>query len=288
MIKRVLITGSTGFVGSNLVTVLSKQYRLYCLSRASGGSLNRDISYIEQDLREELDVSKLPDDVDCIVHLAASMDKTVSKSELFQINTVSTLNLLEYGKSIGIKKFVFASTGGVYGYGTKPHDETSPINPVDFYGMTKYQSELLVRHYSQYFSTTILRLFFPYGEGQVKGLFPLLINKIRNNQPVIIYNNENPKINPIYITDAIKVINKSINLDEHHTLNIAGNEIISVKNLAELIGAHLKSKPIFEPVCEKSVIDLIGDNTKMKKILGITPEVSLEQGIKIMSRDRLL
>lgn len=277
--KKILITGSTGFIGSNLVVQLSKQYELYCLYNTQQGFSNQNISYIKQDFSERIDTSKLPFDIDCIIHLAANMDKTTEKSKMFQINTMSTLDLLEYGKSIGVKKFIFVSTGGVYGYNTRSCNEESPVKPIDFYCLSKYEAELLVNHYAQFFSTIILRLFFPYGTGQIKSLLPLLTNRIKNNDPIVIYNDENPKINPIYISDIIDVINKSIWLDGQHTLNVTGDEIVSVKKLAELIGHHINSKPVFEYIYDKSVIDLIGDNTKMKKILKITPRVTLEQGV---------
>jgi len=278
--KKILITGSTGFIGSNLVMFLSKQnYSLYCLYRSHRGDSGNNMTYIQQDLNQPLVIDKLPHDVDCIIHLAANMSKTAKNSELFQTNTVGTLNLLEYGKTTGIKKFIFASTGGVYGYSTSPHKEESRINPVDFYGLSKYESELLVKHYSKHFSTTILRLFFPYGRGQTKNIIPLLVNRIKNNEPIIIYNDDNPKINPIYITDVLNAISNSLLLEGQDILNIAGNDTITIKELAKLISTHIKSEPIFKYVDDSSIVDLVGDNTKMRKILGITP-ITIEEGIK--------
>ncbi len=195
--KKILITGSTGFVGSNLVEQLSKQYHLYCLYNTQQGFINQNISYIQQDFSKNIDTSKLPSDADCIIHLAANTDKNDDKSNLFQINTMSTLKLLEYGKTIGIKKFIFASTGGVYGYNSQPCDEESLVNPIDFYSLSKLESELLVKYYSKYYSTTILRLYFPYGIGQKKGIIPLLANKIRNKESIQIYKGNTPKTNPI-------------------------------------------------------------------------------------------
>ena len=271
--KKILITGSTGFIGTNLVKSLRDNYQLYCLYHDS-------ISYIQQDLSRDIDIDRLPSDVDCIIHLAGSMDKTIEKSKMFQINTVSTLNLLEYGKSINIKKFIYSSSGGVYGYNVSHHTEKSSISPIEFYGLTKYESELLINHYGDCFSTTILRLFFHYGEGQTKGIVPLLINKIKNNEPIIIYNHENPKTNPIYITDVVDIINRSISLDGNNVLNVAGDEIVSIKDMAELIGGYINIKPIFKYEHSDIISDLVGDNTAMKTTLGIKPKVTLDQGLR--------
>jgi UDP-glucose 4-epimerase len=279
---KILITGSSGFIGSHLIDNLSTNNKvLYCLYNTHSNNFKRNnIYYIQQDFNKPLDISKLPLDIDCIIHLAANVDKKTGNSELFRINTVSTLNLLEYGKTIGIKKFVFASTGGVYGYHSHPLQEESAINPIDFYSLSKYESEILVNHYSQYFSTIILRFFFPYGMRQYTSIIPSLVNKIKNKEKIIVYNDKNPKINPIYITDVIDIIYESMSLDGQHTLNVAGDNIISIKELSNLIGKHMKSKPVFEYLCDTNIIDLVGDNTKIKNIVGFTPKISLEEGIQ--------
>lgn len=280
--KKILITGSSGFIGSHLRENLSASNKLlYCLYNTCSSNLStNNVFYIQQDFNQLLNISKLPQDVDCIIHLAANVDKKTENSELFRINTVSTLNLLEYGKTVGIKKFIFASTGGVYGYHSYPLQEESAINPIDFYSLSKYESEILVNHYSQYFSTVILRFFFPYGTKQHKSIIPLLVNKIKNQEKIFIYNGGSPKINPIYITDVIDIINKSMSLDGQNILNVAGDEIISIKELSNLISRYMGSKPIFEYVCDSNITNLVGDNAKIKDIFGVTPKISLEQGVQ--------
>lgn len=282
IMKKILITGSSGFIGSHLIENLSVSNKLlYCLYNTNFNNLDKDgIFYIQQDFNKPLNTNNLPQDIDCIIHLAANFDKKAEKTKLFQINTVSTLNLLEYGKTIGIKRFIFASTGGVYGYRSNPLYEGSAISPIDFYSLSKYESEILVNHYSQYFSTIILRFFFPYGKKQNKGIIPSLVNKIMNGEKITIYNDGNPKINPIYITDVVDIINKSMSLDGQYILNVAGDETINIKELSSLISKYMASRPIFEYVNDTNIIDLVGDNTKVKNIFGVTRKISLEQGIQ--------
>lgn len=158
--KKILISGSSGFIGSNLIENLCVNNKLlYCLYNTQLVVKMNNTTYIQQDFNKPLDISKLPQDIDCIIHLAATFNKKSENPELFQINTVSTLNLLDYGRKIGIKKFIFASTGGIYGYYTHPLKEENAKNPLDFYSLSKYESEILVDYYSQYFSTIILRFF---------------------------------------------------------------------------------------------------------------------------------
>lgn len=282
--NKILITGSTGFIGSNLVRYLieKENSKIYALSRAKApdnGSQN--ISYIQHDFLEQLKFEQLPSDLDCIVHLAATMEKTVENSQMFQINTTGTLDLLEYGRNIRIKKFIFASTGGIYGYSIEPLSEGSQANPIGFYGLSKYQSEILVRYYSQYFSTVNLRLFFPYGEKQIRGIVPLLYGRISKGQAVTIYNEGYPHINPIHVSDVIEVIQRIIDLpvEEYCVLNVAGTEIVSIKNLAEKIGNCVGVTPKYEYVMDDKILRLVGDIKKMKRLLRYNPKVTLDDGV---------
>jgi UDP-glucose 4-epimerase len=279
-----LITGCTGFLGSRLTDhLLKKGHQIFCISK-SDVCLNKGrIHHLTHDLSKRLDYYELPDHLDCIIHVAASMAKDVKNFDMFQINTLSTLDLLDFGKEIGIKKFIFISSGAVYGYGHNSFSEKSPLNPFDFYGQSKYQSELLVNYYSQQFSSTaILRLFFPYGPGQIKGLIPRLSESIKNRRPITIYNGGAPRINPIYITDVIHSIEKSLSLDRQYTFNLCGDEVTNIKELSLLIGNQLKQEPIFFYKEDKNISHLIGDNTFVKETLGITHLVSLKQGIESM------
>lgn len=289
---RILVTGCTGFIGSRLINLLlEKGHHIHCISRKEVCPTGEKVDHLQHDLSRQLDYKRLPANLDCIIHLAATIEKTIKDPDMFLINTFSTLNLLEYGEKVGIKKFIFISSGAVYGYSKEPLSEESRINPIDFYGLSKYQSELLVNHHSQQFSTVILRLFFPYGLGQTNGIIPLLANRIKNNEAIIIYNNRhndgNPKINPIYITDAIKSIDKSLLVEGQCNVNICGDEVITIKELSLLIGRYLGLEPVFRYTNDDRIADLIGNNTKMKKCLDTFPTVPLKQGIQDYLKDSL-
>lgn len=279
--KKLLITGSDGFIGSKLIRVLSKKnYLIYCLYRQNKYDFGNNTISIYQDFRKQLVINKLPDDVDIIIHLAADMSKTTGNPARFQINTVSTLDLLEYGKKVGIKNFIFASTGGVYGYANQPHNEDSSMNPIDFYALSKYESELLVNYYSKYFTTIILRLFFPYGLEQVKGIIPLLTNKIIKKERIIVYNDNNPIINPIHIKNVIEFIDKILLFNGKYMFNVAGNEMISIKEISEIISEYIGLKPNFEYIKDTNILNLIGDNTQMREIIGSTNIISFNHGLQ--------
>lgn len=227
----------------------------------------------------------MPSVIDCIIHVAAVMGKDLSNSELFNINTLGTFHLLEYGKEAGITRFIFASSGGVYGYSSLLLSEHAPINPLDFYGLTKYQAELLVNYHGRDFITTVLRLFFPYGAGQQNGIVPLLASRIKNREQIIIYNDDSPRISLTHINDVVRAFTASLSTKDHLILNICGDEHVSIKELALLMSSYIGIYPVFEYKVNKSILNLICDNALMKNNLGVTPNVSLEDGIARYIKD---
>ncbi len=277
--KKILVTGGAGFLGTHLIDLLAGTHQVYCLTKTPVSHPRDDVTYVRADLGQPLEKDRLPREVDHIVHLAAIMGKDAGNDELFRVNVAGTFGLLEYGRESGISSFIYASTGGVYGYGVSPRDERSGIAPVDFYGLSKYQSELLISHYARYFSTATMRLFYPYGPGQSRGIVPTLAGRIRDHEPVTVFNNDNPRINPVYVSDVVEAIAGSLTLRGNHTCNVAGDEVVSVRQLAELIGKRLGTEPSFRHVRDDAVGDMIGENGAMKKLLSIRPRVTIEQGL---------
>ncbi len=285
---KLLITGATGFIGSHLVEGLGRQHQLVCLIHDRKGScLNPNIDWIVQDLGSPLDETRIPSGIDAIIHLAQSRhyrEFPEKARDIFRVNIESTLSLLEYGRKNGISKFIYASSGGIYGYRYEKFIETDVTNPINFYLTSKFCSELLVGNYNPYFSTVIFRFFFVYGPNQQGMLIPRLLNNIRKGEPIIIYGKSGVRINPIHVMDAIKVFEPSFESSVTGVFNVAGNEVISIKELAETIAALVGKESIF--IHEKSNIpgDILGDNSRMRSVLSVVPEISLKKGISEMIR----
>jgi len=275
----ILVSGCTGFIGSWLVKDLSeKKYQIYCLSKSIHKT---DIStHIRHNFSSSFDCHNLPKKIDCIIHSAATMDKNLNEDKIFKINTLSTLDLLNYGKTAGVKVFVYLSSGGVYGYNNSPRNEYSEVNPLDFYALSKYSSELFVNYFSRYFSVVNLRIFFPYGPGQKNGIIPILINNIKNKIPITLYSANAPKINPIFISDLVNVIGKSLYWRGSHTLNMCGDEQISIRDLSMLIGEKLNIKPLFKHGKNAAISNLLGDNKLVREKFGLIPKVTLREGLE--------
>ena len=273
---RILVTGATGFIGRHLIGKLAGHHRLFCLvcqhKQLETGVAN--VTLIEGNL-SQLDIHSLPSDLDVIIHLAhaqASFPEQVS--ELFHANIGGTQKLLEYGRCVGIKRFIYVSSGSIYGFGSKPFSESDPPHLLNFYAVSKYCSELLMGAYSSYFYT--------YGLHQNKRRISMVAERVIRGEPVSLVNNGQPRINPIYIDDFIRVIEATLLLNESVTVNVAGDEVIDMKELAEMIGRFVDRQPIFQNTFDTDMSDLIGNNELMHKLFPLGKLTSLQKGLKYM------
>lgn len=149
---RVLVTGSNGRIGKQLVGTLQTagySVRGFDLTAPEAG-LSSD--YVIGSLSDQSAINRALDGVDAVIHLAALMSwDHRDNAKVFDLNVSSTFHLLEACKDRDLTRFVFASSGTVYPENAPqylPIDEAHPKNPNDFYGMTKLVGEDMVRNYS--------------------------------------------------------------------------------------------------------------------------------------------
>lgn len=283
----ILIIGANGLLGRNLVRELSTEHTIYAIIRDKkiiNFKLNNNIIIIESDLLE-LKFHTLPKNIDVIYYVAQSnrfREFPEGSLDILLINVIIPNKLANWAVNNGVKSFIYTSSGGVYNKLNEPVKEFFDINTnnkLGFYLNSKLSAEMLLRNYAQYFETfIILRPFFMYGIEQKKDmLIPRLIENIKNNKEIILNNNVGIKINPINILDASKIIRQTINLKGEYTINIAGDEIISIKSLSEKIGNFLKIEPLFK-YTDEITNDLIADTKSMNANLGYT-KISLDKSI---------
>ncbi|HMN29100.1 MAG TPA: NAD(P)-dependent oxidoreductase [Caldilineaceae bacterium] len=281
---RILITGAGGFIGRHLVERRAGEHALFALVRRRPATVLPNVVYVEQDLRQPLDQRQLPDELDAIVHQAALIDPTPGgEAALFQVNVVATWELLQYAQASGVRSFVHASTGGVYGCRNQPFVEEDPFNPMDLYSLTKAQAELAVRAAPGEFQRAILRYFFPYGPGTPNPI-PRWVQGALTGEPLAVTPNGKPVFNPLHIRDAVEATVRGLQLTESTTLNIAGNEETTFARIAELAAAHVGRRPNLVIQQPEAVIpyyraDLLADTARMRRVLNFTPTISLADGI---------
>ena len=277
---KIVVTGSSGFIGRHLVSRLSDGDEVFAVVRDAGEPVSiGKVNIIGMDLARTLDVSALPAEIDIIIHLAqANVPFPEGANELMAVNTSATQQLLDYGRRAGARQFILASTGDVYGPHSGLSKETDIIAPPSYYAITKYAAELLVKSYSSYLLPCVLRLFQPYGPGQSGRLIPKLRERIRQQKTIRIHRDDRPRMTPIYIDDVTHAVHGAIDSAYSGIINIAGERALSMRELAEEIGRVIKSKPLFEDTGEEAG-DLMGDNSLMKQVLGSWNMVSLGEGL---------
>lgn len=277
-----LITGSTGLLGSALEKLLIDDYNVYTINRSTSNLLDFD-----GDNMSTLGIELQSESIDAIYYLAQSRqfrDFPGGAEDMFRINIEVPLKLIHWGQKYGVRKFIYASSGGIYTNPSRPSLESDLIDASEikgFYLGSKLCAEILLNSYASLFETFVVaRPFFIYGPGQDSGmLIPRLIKNVLNKKELDLSHPNGIKINPIFVMDAAKSFKAMLNLEGQHTINIGGDETLSLRELAELIGEVVSVSPIFN-TSTKAQNDVIGDITFMEKHLH-RPEVSMKDGLAL-------
>lgn len=258
---RLLVTGANGLLGKHTLEAFSKQYEVHAMVREVPAEPISGVTYYALDLKKDWSTEGLPQGIHTIFHLAQSelfRDFPSHALDVYHVNVTSTVKLLDFAQRTGVKKFVFTSTGGIYDTSLEAVSENSPINTFGLLGnyfATKLCSEILTHNYTQYFDVTLLRLFFMYGKGQRRSmLIPRLVDNVKYGRPIKLSANGGIQINPVHVSDVVQLLNKLINASGSFTYNVAGPEVLTIKQIADTIASQLNITPIYE------FSDTVGDN----------------------------
>jgi len=273
-VKRIVVAGATGLVGSHLLGLSSDYDEVHVLARGRVRDLPANAVLHHIDLATDFDTSGLPVHIDGVIVLSQSPDFRDFPEKaltIFDVNVRALLILLDYARRAGATHFVSASSGGVY---AKSHDamQEDAAIPVDgstgFYPATKLIGEILTRNYAAYMNVVILRIFFAYGSGQKRSmLIPRLIDNVREGRPITIDGEDGLRINPVHATDAAKAVIAALAIDGCATFNVGGPDVLSLRQIAEVIGEAVGRKPVFEGDPSKPPASVVGDIARMKREL---------------------
>jgi UDP-glucose 4-epimerase len=284
--RKILITGATGLVGSYLLETLKvSDHEIFVISQ-SEKPFRDNITPIKIDLAKEWDYRDLPKQMDIIVHLAQSENFRLfpdTATEVYNVNTISTLKLADYARLSGVKNFIYASSAGIYGSsnGSAFTEKTDIVykKELGFYLATKLSSEMILENYQSIFNVIMLRYFFIYGKGQKRGmLIPRLIDNIIDGKSIRIEGEKGLLINPTYAQDAAEAVIRSMDLNISAKINVGGPDTIYLKEIVDMIGQKLAKTPIFDFAPEKENFAILGDISEMKLLLG-APQISFNEGI---------
>ena len=280
----ILITGANGLLGNRAVKQLSKQHKVYALVRTTPENPVDGVEYLNVDFSSEWDPATLPENIDAIFHLVQSSkfrDFPDQAMDVFKVNVESTAKLLDYAYKTNVTRFVYASSGGIYGTSAQAFDEDSPITPsgkLGYYLGSKLCGETLTQNYAQLMTVVTLRFFFMYGpEQDPTMLIPRLVQSVKNGQPVTLQGDDGIQINPVHVADAANALESTLELKESCALNIAGPDVLSLRKIAEIIGDAVGKAPVIEmqdSPANHIVASIDGMTSKLT-----APKISFEKGI---------
>ncbi len=295
--KKALVTGGAGFIGSHLVdSLLKKGYNITVLDNFSTGRPQNLSHVIDRIGLVECDISKsgkweeLFKKVDYVFHLAALADivpSIESPNEYYQSNVNGTFNVLEACRKNRVKKIIYSASSSCYGIPDEyPTRENAEIRPQYPYALTKYLGERLVMHWCQIYGlpAVSLRFFNVYGPrsrtsgtyGAVFGVF--LAQKLAGKPFTVVGDGEQTR-DFTFVTDVVDAIINSATSDvSGEILNIGSRNTYSVNRLVELLGGEIVNIPKRpgEPECTWA------DITKAQRLLGWKPKISLDEGVRIL------
>ena len=295
------VTGGAGFVGNNIVRLLiSKGHEVVVIDDLHTGKRENLVDVINEIKIEEIDIrdyEKLKEilmNVDGIFHQAAltivqeSFDKT---KEYFDVNVKGTENIFKIAKEFS-KKVVYASSSSVYGNTVKiPIKENSDRNPINPYGQTKLEDELLAEEYAKEGLSVIgLRYFNIFGRGQTgsyAGVITQFLRKLNQNQQPIIFGDGSQIRDFIHVSDIAEA-NLCAMLSETSSgfFNIGTGKGTKIIELAKIMIKIFEKdfEPIFEDPLKGDVTISQADTTLTKKMLNWKSKVELEEGLRSFVR----
>lgn len=278
MRKKILITGSAGFVGRHLVEKLKKAgYFTIGVDRQTEDHLEPEQKcdcFIHGELSNLLQFNSMKD-IDGIVHLAAtvSVQESIKNPEKTKINNVDlTLAVMAAAAEWEVKRFVFASSAAVYGDNPGKANEDAILCPISPYGEHKAACEVACK--LEMFKDSIkaipLRFFNIYGEGQNKdyaGVITAFMEAKKAGRPLTIYGDGDQTRNFVYVGGVADAIIKALESEATEPINIASDKSITINELAEMFDAEIEHQ-IDRP---GDILKSHGNNEKAKMILGWFP-----------------
>jgi len=301
---RVLVTGRAGFIGRHLVkSLLEKGYLVTIFDsflNSTKGSVSSlvdiGVAVTEGDITKPLEISDAAKNQDVVIHLAAkiSVSESISNpSETFRVNVNGTRNVLDACKKNNVKKLIVASSAAVYGEGS-PNvklTEESETNPISPYGESKLKMEQEIAKFTSKHDINyiILRFFNIFGVGQSKeyaGVISKFIEKIRQDRPLEIFGDGMQTRDFVAIEDVVNSIHNAISHGKSGTYNIASGNVVTIKELAELILSISRKKLEIRHTTPKKgdIIHSQSDISLAEINLKYHPKFELKEGIKKLEK----
>ena len=306
-----VVTGGAGFIGSKIVRkLISQGHRVTIVDNLKTGvreNIAPEADFFEIGVENFEALELLPQrPYHAVLHLAAQASGEISHDDPIydlESNAKGTLNLLRFAHSRGIKRFLNASSMGVYGQVPEienPVSENRPPNPLSFYGVTKTAGEGYCTYFkSQGMKITSFRMFNVYGPGQNldnmrQGMVSIYLAYILKNEPIVVKGSKNRFRDFIFVDDVVNAWMCAI--DNPHTFdknyNIATGKKTQVfqliENLLTVFGKDPKTYPVqFGESTPGDQTGIFADISSYKKDGNWFPTIDLKEGLTRLKNELL-
>ncbi|MBX3011371.1 MAG: NAD-dependent epimerase/dehydratase family protein [Caldilineaceae bacterium] len=301
--KKILITGSSGQIGTNLaLLLLEKGHAVWGIDRRPNPWTDKiptflqDLSVATPGFHQDFGLPDLPPDLDLVVHFAAhaKVHELVEQPQRALANVTMTFNVLEFCRHHHLP-LLFSSTREVYG---DIHHYITEESYADFaytespYSASKIAGEAFVYAYARCYGLRYLVFRFSnvYGRydndlERMERVIPLFIRKIAQEEPITIYG-EDKLLDFTYVDDCVDGVLRGIALllsdkEANHTINLAYGQGNSLVDLATYIGGTLGKEPNIsvKPTRKGEVTRYVANIGRARALLGYHPQTSLAEGI---------
>jgi len=307
---KVLVTGSTGFIGSHLVNYIKHKHPDWFVRAVDVKPLShcylslKADEFIQADLRILENVMKVTEGIDWVFNLAANMGGigfiTKVGADVMHDNALININMMESCIKNEVKRIFFSSSACVYPLYrqesplVKPLKESDayPANPDSFYGWEKLFTEKIMEAYHKDYGLDIRigrfhNIFGPYGtyEGGREKAPAALCRKValaKDRDSIVIWGDGKQTRSFLYIDDCLRAIDMLMHSDYCKPLNIGSDRLVTIDELAQIIirisGKRLRI--IHDLTKPQGVRGRNADLSLIKKVLGWKPQISLEEGLE--------
>ncbi|WP_176345130.1 GDP-mannose 4,6-dehydratase [Priestia aryabhattai] len=294
---KAVVTGGAGFIGSHLVEELVKKgMEVHVLDNMTAGNLYNvhplAVVHVEDICSMEAKRIILKEKPDVVFHLAAQADVARSINDPqydADVNINGTINILEACREGALKKFIFASTSGVYGNLQKDLiSEEDIAAPISYYGLSKLTAESYIRLFNNLYGIpyTILRYGNVYGPRQTAkgegGVVAVFLDKLKKGASLNIHGNGEQTRDFIYVKDIVQANIASIQGGNQETIQVSTTQSTSINDLLKIL-KQLHSSKIATFYTSARIGDIKHsclDNRKARQMLNWQPQFNISEGIK--------
>ena len=297
--KNVLVTGGAGFIGSNIVDRLSPENKVIVLDNLFSGLISNleesknQITFIKGDILDKALVKDIVAEVEFIFHLAAHVGNIRSLKDPYfdmDVNIKGTLNLLEACRDSNIKRFVYTSSGAIFGEAKYlPIDEDHPLNPESPYAVSKLAAEKYCFAFHKVYDvpTVALRYFNVYGPRQdtseYANAISIFLSKTKEGKPLTIFGDGKQTRDFVFIEDVVNanILAATQPAAAGEIFNIATGRATSINQLTDLIKqvSTRENQITYAPPRAGEVRDSRANIEKTRKLLGYNPKTSFKEGL---------